>query len=189
MGMLIYSMITSLDGFVSDSDGNFGWGAPEEESHEFINQHMQSIGTYLYGRRMFETMVYWETAHTAPDQPPFILEYARIWQAVDKIVYSTTLNEVVGERTRIERTFDPEAVRQLKAESDLALTVNGPHLAAQAIRAGLVDEYQLFVGPAIVGGGNPFFPDDVRVDLELLDERRFGNGVVYLRYGVKDRAR
>jgi len=189
LGKLIYSMITSLDGFVSDPNGKSGWGAPEEELHEFINQQMRSIGTYLYGRRMYETMVYWETANTEPDQPPFILEYARIWQAANKIVYSTTLNEVASERTRVERTFDPEVVRQLKAESDLALIVAGPHLAAQAIRAGLVDEYQLFVGPAIVGGGNPFFPDHVRVDLALLDERRFGNGVVYLRYGVEDRAR
>lgn len=188
MGKLIYSMITSLDGYVSDRDGNFGWGAPEEESHEFMNDRMRSFGTYLYGRRMYEVMAYWETAHTVPDQPPFILECARIWQAADKVVYSTTLNEVSSARTRIERTFDPEAVRKLKAESELDITVDGPHLAAHAIRAGLVDEYQLIVGPAIVGGGNPFFPDDVRVDLELLDERRFSNGVVYLRYGVKDSA-
>jgi dihydrofolate reductase len=188
MGKLIYSMITSVDGYVSDPDGNYGWGAPDEESHEFINEHMRSVGTYLFGRQMYETMVYWETAHTLPDQPPFILECARNWQAADKIVYSTTLHEVASERTRIERTFDPETVRKLKAEADLDITVDGPHLAAHAIRAGLVDEYQLIVGPAIVGGGNPFFPDDVRVDLELLDERRFGNGVVYLRYGVKDTA-
>jgi dihydrofolate reductase len=187
MGKLIYSMITSLDGFVSDPAGDFGWGAPHEEVHEFINEQFRSIGTNLYGRRMYETMVYWETAHTAPEQPPFILEYARIWQATDKVVYSTRLNEVASARTRIERTFDPDAVRKLKVESDLDITVEGPHLAAQAIRAGLVDEYQLFVGPAIVGGGNPFFPADVRVDLKLCDERRFGNGVVYLRYGVNDR--
>lgn len=186
MGKLIYSMITSVDGYVSDPDGNFGWGAPEEESHEFVNELSRSIGTYLYGRRMYETMVYWETAHTLPGQEPFILEYARRWQATDKIVYSTTLNEVASERTRIERSFDPDAVRRLKAESELDLTVDGPGLAAQAIRAGLVDEYQLIVGPAIVGGGNRFFPDDIRVDLELLDQRRFGNGVVYLRYGVED---
>ncbi len=186
MGRLIYSMITSLDGYVSDPDGNFGWGAPEEESHTFVNEQSRSIGTYLYGRRMYETMVYWETAHTLPDQPPFIQEYARIWQATDKIVYSRTLNEVASERTRLERSFDPDALRTLKAESDLDITIDGPHLAAEAIRAELVDEYQLFVGPAIFGGGNPFFPDDVRVDLELLDERRFDNGVVYLRYGVKD---
>ena len=188
MGKLIYSMTTSLDGFVTDpADGGIGWGNPEEEVHEFINDQFRSIGTELYGRRMYETMVYWETAHTAPEQPPFMLEYARIWQATDKIVYSTTLNEVASARTRIEPTFDPDAVRKLKDESDLDITVAGPHLAAQAIRAGLVDEYQLFVGSAIVGGGNPFFPDDVRVDLELCDERRFGKGVVYLRYVVKDR--
>ena len=136
MGKLIYSMITSLDGFVSDPAGNFGWGAPEQESHDFINHHSRSIGTYLYGRRMYETMVYWETPHAPPDQPPFILEYARIWQAADKVVYSTTLNEVASARTRIERTFDREAVRQLKAGSDLALSLDGPHLAAQAIRPG-----------------------------------------------------
>ena len=188
MGKLIYSMITSLDGYVSDLDGNFGWGAPDEESHEFVSEQMRSVGAYLYGRRMYQTMVYWATAHTVPDQPPYILEYARIWQATDKIVYSTTLNEVASERTRIERTFDPEAVRKLKAEAELDITVDGPHLAAHAIRAGLVDEYQLFVGPAIVGGGNRFFPGDVRVDLELLDERRFRNGVVHLRYGVKNDA-
>lgn len=188
MAKLIYSMITSLDGYVSDEDGNFGWGAPEEESHVFLNEHMRSIGTFLYGRRMYETMAYWETAHMVPDQPPFIVECARIWQAADKIVYSTALDEVASERTRIERSFDPEAVRVLKAESERDLTVDGPVLAAQAIRAGLVDEYQLIVGPAIVGGGHRFFPADVRVDLELLDERRFGNGVVYLRYGVTDSA-
>ena len=118
MGKLIYSMITSLDGYVSDPDGNFGWGAPEEESHEFVSKLTGSVGAYLYGRRMYETMVYWETAHTVPDQPPYILDFARIWQATDKIVYSTTLNEVASERTRIERTFDPAAVRKLKAESD-----------------------------------------------------------------------
>jgi len=182
MGKLIYSMITSLDGYVSDKDGNFGWGAPDEELHEFVGELSREIGTYLYGRRMYETMVYWETAHTDPDQPPYIKDYARIWQATDKIVYSTTLTEVTSERTRIERSFDPDAVRKLKAESDLDITVDGPHLAAQAIRAGLVDEYQLYVAPAIVGGGNRFFPDDVTADLELLDERRFTNNVLYLRY-------
>ena len=184
MGKLIYSMITSLDGYVSDSEGNFGWGAPEEESHSFVNEISRSIGTYLYGHRMYETMVYWETAHLDPDQPQFILDHARIWQATDKVVYSTTLNEVSSVRTRIERSFDPDAIRQLKAESELDITVDGPHLAAQAIRAGLVDEYQLYIGPAIVDGGNRFFPDNVRADLELLDERRFGNGVLWLRYAV-----
>jgi dihydrofolate reductase len=188
MGKLIYSMITSVDGYVSDPDGNFGWGAPDQESHEFINEQFRSVGTYLYGRRMYETMVYWETADAVPGQEPFAVEYARIWQAAEKVVYSTTLDEVTSARTRIERTFDPDAVRKLKAESEHDLTIDGPHLAAQAIRAGLVDEYQLFFGPAIVGGGNRFFPDDVRVDLELLDEHRFGNGVVYLRYAATGRA-
>ncbi|WP_336211696.1 dihydrofolate reductase family protein [Nonomuraea sp. LPB2021202275-12-8] len=188
MGKLIFSMITSLDGYVSDSDGNFGWSAPEEESHAFINEQTRSIGTYLYGRRMYDTMVYWETAHTVPGQSPVFLEFARIWQAADKIVYSTTLDGVAGERTRIERTFDPEALRKLKAEAEADIAVAGPDLAAHAIRAGLVDEYQLFVGPAIVGGGHPFFPVDVRVNLELLDERRVGNGMVFLRYGVRDTA-
>lgn len=185
MAKLIYSMITSLDGFVSDGDGNFGWGAPEQESHEFVNELSKSIGTYLYGRRVYETMLYWETAHLEPDQPPFILEYARIWQATDKVVYSTTLNEVASARTRIERTFDPEAIRRLKAESELDITVDGPNLAAQAIRAGLVDEYQPYIGPAIVGAGNKFFPEGIRAEIKLLDERRFGNGVMWLRYGVR----
>ncbi|ADB31597.1 bifunctional deaminase-reductase domain protein [Kribbella flavida DSM 17836] len=188
MGTLIYSMITSVDGYVSDSEGNFGWGAPDEESHVFMNELMRSTGTYLVGRRMYETMVFWETAHLLPDAPPYIVDCARIWQAADKIVYSTTLEQVSSERTRIERSFDPELVRKLKAETELNLTVDGPVLAAQAIRAGLVDEYQLLLGPAIVGGGHRFFPDDIRVDLELLDQRHFANGVVYLRYGVKNPA-
>jgi dihydrofolate reductase len=186
MGKLIYSMITSVDGYVSDQDGNFGWGAPEEESHRFINEHMRSVGTYLMGRRMYEVMSYWETAHLLPDEPPFIADFARQWQAADKVVYSGTLTGPSTARTRIERTFDPDAVRTLKAESELDLTIDGPTLAAHAIRAGLVDEYQLIIGPAIVGGGQPFFPADVRADLELRDMRRFGNGVVYLAYAVRD---
>lgn len=185
LGNLIYSMITSLDGFVSDPKGNFEWGAPDEETHEFINQQAKSIGTYLFGRRMYDMMVYWETAHLEPDEPPAILEYARSWQAANKFVYSTTLNEVATRRTRIERTFDPEAVRKLKAGSELDLSVSGPHLAAQAIRAGLVDEYKRYIAPVTVGGGNPFFPSDLRLDLELRDEHRCGNGVVFLHYGVK----
>jgi dihydrofolate reductase len=185
MGKLIYSMITSLDGFVSGPSGGFDWGANDEQVHTFVNEQFRSVGTYLYGRRMYETMVYWETADQAPGQPGFILDYARVWQGAEKVVYSSTLTDVTSERTRIERTFDPDEVRKLKEASDGDLTVDGPTLAAHAIRAGLVDEYQLFVGPAIVGGGNPFFPKGVHVDLELLDERRFGNGVVFLRYGVR----
>lgn len=184
MGTLIYSMLTSLDGYVSGPDGSFDWGGADEELHGFVTEQMASVGTYLNGRRMYETMVYWETAHLEPDQPRFILDFAKRWQAADKIVYSTTLNEVSSKRTRIERTFDADAVRTLKAESDLDLTIDGPTLAAHAIRAGLVDEYQLYVVPTVVGGGNPFFPDGVHVDLQFLDERRFDNGLTYLRYRV-----
>ena len=184
MGKLIYSMLTSLDSYVSGPDGNFDWAEPDAELHEFITQQMASVGTYLNGRRMYETMVYWETAHLEPNQPAYVLDFARTWQAADKVVYSTTLEQVGSKRTRIERTFDPDAVRQLKVESELDFTIDGPNLAAHAIRAGLVDEYQLYVCPVIVGGGHRFFPDDIRVDLELLDERRLGNGVMYLRYGV-----
>jgi dihydrofolate reductase len=182
VGKLIYSMITSLDGYVSDPDGAFGWGAPEEESHRFINERSRSIGTYLYGRRMYETMVAWETVEGLAD---YMQEYAEIWKAADKVVYSTTLAAVSSERTRLERSFDAEAVRRLKSESVLDISVDGPHLAAQVMRAGLVDEYQLYVGPVVVGGGNAFFPDDVRVDLELLGDHRFSNGVMFLRYGVR----
>lgn len=188
MGKLIYTMVTSLDGYVSDEDGSFDWAAPGEELHAFINVHTASIGTYLYGRRMYETMAYWETANVESDVPPVIDEYARVWQAADKIVYSTTLDQVASERTRIERSFDPDAIRTLKAASDRDLAVAGPVLAAQAIREGLVDEYQQFVGPVIVGGGHRFLPSGVRVDLELLDERRFGNGVVFLRHGRAESA-
>lgn len=184
MGRLVYSMITSLDGYVSDEDGAFGWGAPDEESHVFMNELMRGTGTYLVGRRMYETMVFWETAHLLPDAAPHIVECARIWQAADKVVYSTTLEEVSSERTRIERSFDPDAVRLLKAESERDLTVEGPVLAVQAIRAGLVDEYQPIIGPAVVGGGHRFLSDGVRAELELLDQRHFSNGVVWLRYGV-----
>jgi dihydrofolate reductase len=184
MGKLIYSMITTLDGYVSGPDGSFGWGGVDAESHGFITEQMASVGTFLNGRRMYEVMVYWETAHLEPDAPAFVRDFARMWQATDKIVYSTTLEDVSSKRTRIERTFDPDAVRKLKAESDLDLTIDGPTLAAHAIRAGLVDEYQVFVAPAIVGGGNRLLPDGVSANLELLDERRFGNGVVFLRYGV-----
>src|SRR5438477_3322953 len=182
MAKLIYSAITSLDGFVADEDGNFDWAAPDEEVHAFVNDLERPVGTYLYGRRMYDVMAYWETAHTVPDQPPFVEDFAAIWQAADKIVYSRTLDTVSSARTRIEREFDPEAVRQLKARAVRDITVGGPDLAAQAIKAGLVDEYHLFVTPVVVGGGKKSLPDGVRMTLELLDERRFGNGVVYLHY-------
>ncbi len=182
MARLIYSMIASLDGYVADEEGNFDWAAPDEEVHTFVNDLEQPIGTYLYGRRMYEVMVYWETAHTLAGHPPFVQDFAEIWQAADKIVYSTTLETVSSARTRIERGFDPEAVRQMKALASRDITVGGPDLAAQAIRAGLVDELQLFVAPIVVGGGKKALPTNVRLKLELLDERRFGNGMVYFHY-------
>jgi len=182
MAKLIYSAITSLDGYVADEDGNFDWAEPDEEVHSFVNDLERPVGTYLYGRRMYEVMVYWETAHTLADQPPFIQDFAEIWQAADKIVYSKTLEAASSARTRIERDFDPEAVRQVKESAGRDITVGGPELAAQAIRAGLVDEYHLFLAPILVGGGTQALPDNVREKLELLDERRFGNGFVHLHY-------
>ncbi len=184
MAKLIYSAIMSLDGYVADEEGNFDWAAPDEEVHRLVNDLERPVGTYLYGRRMYEVMVYWETADTLRDQPPFIRDFAEIWQAADKIVYSKTLETAASARTRIERDFDPETVRQLKVSAGRDITVGGPELAAQAIRAGLVDELQLFVAPVVVGGGKRSLPNDVHLKLELLDERRFGSGVVYLRYGT-----
>ncbi len=181
MAKLIFSGITSLDGYVADENGNFDWSVPDEEVHTFINDLERPVGTYLYGRRMYEVMVAWETI-TVADQPPFIQDFANIWQAADKVVYSRTLETVSSVRTRIERNFDPDSVRQMIATAERDLTVSGSDLAAQAIRAGLVDEYRLFVSPVVVGGGTQYLPDDVRLKLELLDEHRFGNGVVYLRY-------
>lgn len=183
MGRLVYSMITSLDGYVSGPDGGFDW-ALDPALHDFITEEFAGVGTYLYGRRMYETMVYWETAHLEPGQPQEGIDYARVWQAADKIVFSTTLSEVSSARTRIEREFDPETVARWKAESDRDFTVDGPTLAAEAIRAGLVDEFGVFIGPGVVGGGLPFFPTGVHVDLELKDDRRFESGVMYLRYEV-----
>jgi dihydrofolate reductase len=185
MGRLIYSMIQSLDGYTEDAQGDFGWGAPEDAAvHTFVNELASSVGTYLYGRRMYETMVYWETAHTLPDQPQHELDWARQWQAAEKVVYSRTLAEPRSARTRIEREFDPEAVRRLKAAAAHDLTVDGPELAAQALRAGLVDEIPMIACPVVVGGGKRFFPDGVQLNLELQEERRFSSGVVVLRYAV-----
>jgi dihydrofolate reductase len=181
---LIYSAITSLDGYVADEDGKFDWAAPDEEVHTFVNDVERPAGTYLYGRRMYEVMVAWETM-LLTDQPSFMQDFAEIWQAADKIVYSKTLETVTSARTRIERDLDPEAVRQLKAQAERDLTVGGPDLAAQAIEAGLVDELHLFLAPIVVGGGKRSLPDNVRLELELLDERRFGNGVVHLHYRTR----
>jgi dihydrofolate reductase len=182
MAKLIYSAITSLDGYISDEQGNFDWAAPNEEVHAFANDLERSIGTHLYGRRMYETMVYWETAHTLPESDPVELDYAEVWQSADKIIYSTTMDQVSSARTRIERDFDPESIRQLKRNADRDLGVGGAEFAGHVIKAGLVDEYQLFVNPVLVGGGTSALPDMIRLDLELVDERRFGNGVVYLHY-------
>ena len=185
MAKLIYSAITSLDGYIADEDGNFDWAVPDEEVHTFINDLERPIGTYLYGRRMYEVMVGWETAHTLADQPPVMQDFAEIWQAAEKIVYSRTLETVSSARTRIERDFDAEAVRQVKAAAGRDITVGGPNLAAEAFKAGLVDECHLFIAPIVIGGGTRSFPDSVRVELELLDERRFGRGMVHLRYRTR----
>lgn len=185
MAKLIYSTIASLDGYVADEDGNFDWAAPDEEVHGFVNDLERTVGTYLYGRRMYEVMVAWERAHTLADQSPLVQDFAEIWQTADKIVYSKTLETVSSARTRIERDFDPEAIRQMKASAGRDITVGGPDLAAQAIKAALVDECHLFVVPIVVGGGTQSLPDNVRVKLELLDERRFGSGVVHLHYRTR----
>jgi dihydrofolate reductase len=184
MAKLIFSAISSLDGYVADQDGNFDWAAPDEEVHTFVNDLERRVGTYLYGRRMYEVLVAWETMDTA-EEPPFVGDYAEIWRAADKIVYSRTLETASSARTRIERAFDPEAVREMKASSDRDISVGGPDLAAQAIKAGLVDEFHLFLTPIVVGGGTRSLPEDVRVKLELLDERRFGNGVVHLHHRTR----
>jgi dihydrofolate reductase len=185
MANLIYSTIASLDGYVADEEGNFDWAAPDEEVHSFVNDLERPVGTYLYGRRMYEVMVFWETAHTLVDQSPSAQDFAQIWQAADKIVYSKTLQTVASARTQIERDFEPDAIRQMKAAAERDLTIGGPDLAAQAIKAGLVDEYQLFLTPVVVGGGKQSLPDNVRLNLELLEERRFGSGVVYLHYRIR----
>jgi dihydrofolate reductase len=185
MAKLSYSTIASLDGYNADEDGNFDWAEPDEEVHRFVNDLERPVGTYLMGRRMYEVMVYWETADTVAGQPDHMLDYARVWQAADKVVYSRTLETTSSARTRIERDFDPEAVRQLKESAAADLSVGGPGLAAQALGAGLVDECHLFLSPVVVGGGNRAFPDGVRVRLELLEERRFGNGAIYLRYRTR----
>jgi dihydrofolate reductase len=185
MAKLIYSAITSLDGYTADEDGNFDWAAPDEEVHRFVNDLERPVGTYLYGRRMYEVMAPWETEPTLADQSRVMREFAELWQAADKVVYSRTLGTVSTARTRVERDFEPDAVRQMKASAGRDVTVGGPDLAAQAFRAGLIDECQLFLTPIIVGGGKRALPDEVRVKLELLDERRFGNGVVHLRYATR----
>jgi dihydrofolate reductase len=182
MAQLIYSAIMSLDGYTADKDGNFNWSAPDEEVHAFINDLERDVGTYLLGRRMYQVMSVWETMGTSED-PPIIQDYARIWQGADKVVYSTSLDSAATSRTRLERQFHPETVRELKAGTERNISIGGPTLAAHALKAGLVDECQFFITPVAVGGGLRFLPDGLDARFALLDERRFGNGVVYLRYG------
>jgi dihydrofolate reductase len=184
MAKLIYSAIASLDGYVEDKQGKFDWAAPDDEVHAFVNDLERPIGTYLYGRRMYETMVFWETVSTSGDQSAVTRDFAEIWRAAEKIVYSRTLQTLSSARTRIERGFEPAAIRRLKESSARDITVGGAELAGEAIAAGLVDECHLFLSPIVVGGGKRALPDDVRAALELLAERRFRSGVVHLRYGV-----
>lgn len=180
---LIYSAIASLDGYVADEDGNFDWAAPDEEVHGFCNELERPIGTYLYGRRMYEVMVAWETMSVV-DEPVVVRDFAAMWWAADKVVYSRTLKAVSSARTRIERDFGAGAVARMKASATRDITVGGPELAGRAIEAGLVDELQFFVVPFVAGGGNQFLRNGVRLKLELLDERRFGSGVIYVRYRI-----
>jgi dihydrofolate reductase len=190
MAKLIYMMNTSLDGYIEDEHGNFAFTAPlDDEVKDWIFPYASSFRTILYGRRMYDTMVYWETAHTLPLQTKLGNEFARHWQAAEKIVYSRTLTEPRSAHTKIERVFDPDAVRKLKANAGQDMAVSGPELAAQAIKAGLVDEIQLRISPVIVGGGKRFFPAGVRLDLELLEERRFRCGDIFLRYAVRGQSR
>ena len=182
--MLIYAMIASLDGYVEDEEGNFDWSTPDDEVHAFVNDLERPIGTQLYGRRMYETMVFWETASAGADEPAVFSDYAGIWRAAEKIVYSRTLQAVSSARTRIEREFDRDAIRRLKESSGADIAIGGAELAGHAFGAGLVDECHLFLCPIVVGGGKRALQDNVRAQLELLDERRFRNGVVHLHYRV-----
>jgi dihydrofolate reductase len=182
---LMYSTIASLDGYIADEDGKFDWAKPDEAVHTFVNDLARPVGTYLLGRRMYDVLAYWDDPPALDEQPSFVREFAEIWQAADKVVYSRTLETPRTAKTRIERDFDAEAIRQRKAESDHDLSIGGPELAAQAIKSGLVDEYQLFVVPVIVGAGTPALPRNARIDLELLDERRFHSGTVFLRYRTR----
>ena len=183
MARLSYSAITSLDGYVEDVDGKFGWAAPDEEVHRFVNELERPVGTHLYGRRMYETMVFWETADAGLS--PHSREYAEIWRAADKVVYSRTLESAPSARTRIERDFAPVAVAELKAQADRDLSIGGAELAAAALEAGLVDDLHLFLNPIVVGGGKPALPAGVRFELELVAQRRFAGGVVHLHYGTR----
>jgi dihydrofolate reductase len=185
MARLIYSAISSLDGYIEDTDGRFDWAAPDDEVHQFVNDLERQAGTSLYGRRMYETMRVWETDPSLAAVSPIMRDFAEIWQAENKIVYSKTLEAVSTRRTRIERTFDSETIRHLKETAERDLVIGGPTLAAHAFRAGMIDECQLFLVPISLGGGKRSLPSDVRIDLELVEERRFECGTVFFRYRVK----
>jgi dihydrofolate reductase len=185
MARLIYSAISSLDGYIEDREGNFDWAAPDEEVHTFINNLERTAGTYLYGRRMYETMVVWETDPNLAADSPITRDFAEMWQAANKTVYSKTLEKVSTSKTELKRNFDPQAIKQLKESAKSDISIGGPGLAAHAFRSGLIDECQLFLTPILVGGGKQALPDDVRLELELLEERRFGSGVVFLRYRTR----
>lgn len=185
MAQLIYSAIASLDGYIEDRDGNFEWAMPDEEVHQFINDLERTTGTYLLGRRMYEIMQVWETDPDLAADSPLTQDFAQLWQAAEKIVYSQTLASPVTRKTRIERSFNPEAIRHLKATLEQDLSIGGPELAAHAFRAGLIDECHLFLIPILVGGGKPALPDNVRLELELVEERRFSHGTVYLHYRTR----
>ena len=185
MGRLIYSMTMSLDGYVADPDGDFGWGDPAPETFAFVTDSFRPVSTHLYGRRNYELMTYWQSAYREAGASGLDEDFAAVWQASDKIVYSTTLPEVSTPRTRLERAFDPETVRRLKGEVTGDLVIAGPTLAAQALRAGLVDELAAYVAPVALGGGTRFLPEGLRLDLELLDERRLGSRTAYVRYRVR----
>jgi dihydrofolate reductase len=185
MAKLIYSAITSLDGYIEDAHGKFDWAQPDEEVHAFANDLERPVGTHLYGRRMYEVMSYWDSADLLADEHAVMRDFAEIWQAADKVVYSRTLEAAWTDRTRIESEFDAHAVAEMKSREESDISVGGAALAAVAIRAGLVDEYHLLISPVVVGGGKPWLPDDVRVSLELVDTRRFGNGVVHVHYRAK----
>jgi len=182
MARLVYSAITSLDGYVADADGDFSWCAPDAEVHAFVNDLERPIGTYLYGRKMYDVMAVWETWPDGPDESPVTLDFATIWGAADKVVFSRTLAEVRTAQTRLVSAFDPAEIRTMKESASRDLSVGGPHLAAEAIRAGLVDEYHQIVAPVVVGGGTPWLPDGVRLGLELVGEHRFASGMVHLHY-------
>lgn len=189
MARLIYTAIASLDGYVNDSEGGFDWAAPDAEVHAFVNDLERDVGTYLCGRRLYETMVYWETAPTTgpTDDPTGDVgpDYARIWQAADKVVYSRTLEAVASKRTTLERHFEPAAVARFVASAERDVSIGGATLAAEALRAGIVDELRLLTVPAVVGGGTRTLPDGIRLDLELAGQRRFAGGVTYARYAVR----